>query len=265
MSKLLFVGCGKMGGAFLRGTVQKADQIVVIDPAPFPDNIRVAENVLWISSFDKIDPLYRPDVIVLAIKPQHMADVLPLYKGYRDSVFLSIAAGQTLGRIGEILGSFAQPVVRAMPNLPACIGMGTSVAIANGAVSSEQRKVCDTILRSVGDVAWVDDEVLIDAVTAVSGSGPAYVFALVEVMAKAGEKLGLPAELSLKLARQTVIGSGALLSVAKESASDLREAVTSPGGTTAAALKILLDEKALPKVMFSAMSAAAKRAKVLSS
>ncbi|MDR3425376.1 MAG: pyrroline-5-carboxylate reductase [Alphaproteobacteria bacterium] len=264
MAKLLFVGCGKMGSALLRGTAQRAEQIVVVKPTPVADEFKSASNVLWVSSAAEIAPAFQPDAVILAIKPQNMAVILPLYARYASSVFLSIAAGQTLHRLASLLQNDTQPIVRAMPNLPASIGKGISVAVVNAAVTKEQRDLCDGILRAAGDVAWVSDETLIDPVTALSGSGPAYVFALVEVMAEAGAKLGLPADLAQKLARQTVIGSGALLEQTTESAATLRQAVTSPGGTTAAALKLLLNEKALPALMFLAMEAATKRAKELS-
>jgi pyrroline-5-carboxylate reductase len=261
---ILLIGCGKMGGALLRGWIrQKAVRVIVVDPAPQPRDLKAAKKITWLNSPDKINPAFRPDAIVLAIKPQMMAATLPAFARYKNSVFLSIAAGQTLGRLSEMLDGGNRAIVRAMPNLPASVGAGMSVAVANSHVTANQRVLCDTLLRAAGDVAWVKKEALIDPVTAVSGSGPAYVFALVEAMAAAGEKLGLSPKLSMQLARQTIIGSGALLAQSPESAKALRQAVTSPGGTTEATLKILLAKKGLFDLMLRAMQAAAKRAAAL--
>jgi pyrroline-5-carboxylate reductase len=177
-------------------------------------------------------------------------------------VFLSIAAGITIRRLQELLGS-GQAVIRAMPNLPASIGKGISVAITNKQISAGQRTLADRLLKTIGETAWVEDEKLIDAVTALSGSGPAYVFALCEAMAKAGESLGLPKDLAARLARTTVIGSGTLLEQSSETAEALRRAVTSPGGTTEAALKHLLAAGGLQDLMLKAMTTAAERAKDL--
>lgn len=262
MAKLLLVGCGKMGSAILCGVAPSTEHIVVVEPNGVDD---VPLNVTLVSSAEEIPPSFDPDAVIVAVKPQVIPKVLPAYARFKSSVFLSIAAGQTLLRLSEVLGNPAQSIVRAMPNLPASIGKGMTVAVANKSVTSLQLALCEKILRTAGEVAWVDDEALIDPVTAVSGSGPAYIFALVEAMARAGERLGLSAELASKLARQTIIGSGALLAQSEQSATALRQAVTSPGGTTEAALKILLAEKALPDLMLDAMQAASARAKELSS
>ncbi len=262
MPKLLLVGCGKMGGAILRGIASAVDCIVVVEPTPsdevFPKNVAV------VTSPENIAPEFVPDAVIVAVKPQSMAKVLPLYAPYRSSVFLSIAAGQTLRRLAALLDDPNRAIVRAMPNLPASIGKGISVAVANFSVTQLQRSLCEQILSAAGEVAWVEDEALIDPVTALSGSGPAYVFALIETMARAGEQLGLAPELAAKLARQTVVGSGALLAHSVQTATALRHAVTSPGGTTEAALNVLLSEKGLPVLMSDAMKAASLRAKELS-
>jgi len=249
-----------MGAALLTRVAAEADTCV-IDPAK-PAHLPSA--VKWHSTPAEINSQFTPDIIVIAVKPQHMANALPVYGKYQNSVFLSIAAGQTLARLSSLLGGGHYAIVRAMPNLPASIGQGISVAVANHSAKAPQRALCETILKSVGLMAWTDSENLLDAVTALSGSGPAYVFALTEAMAKAGEALGLPPELAVQLARQTVVGSGALLAQSKESVADLRVAVTSPGGTTEAALKQLLTQNGLPDLMLKTMQAAAKRAKELS-
>lgn len=250
-----------MGSAILLRAAPKFDTCVV-EPSPPPSNLTSLGNIIWVSSPERIDPAFRPDIILLAIKPQHMASTLPAYARYKTSVFLSIAAGFSLASIETSLASsFA--VVRSMPNLPASIGEGMTVAVANKNVTSEQRSLCDIILKAVGETAWVEEEHLIDAATALSGSGPAYVFALCEVMAKAGESLGFSSNLSAKLARQTLIGSGHLLDQSPQSAEDLRKAVTSPGGTTEAALKELLASNGLQELIQKTMNAALHRAKEL--
>lgn len=264
MAQLLFVGCGKMGGALLRGFGEKAERTVVVKPTPLQADLAALKGVLWTADIRSVADSFCPDAVILAIKPQQMAAALPLYSAYRSSVFLSLAAGQTLARLAALLKNPGQACVRAMPNLPASLGKGISVAVANAFVSPAQRALCQDILSAGGDVAWADREALLDPVTALSGSGPAYVFALVEAMAAAGVKLGLPPELAEKCARQTVIGSGALLAQTDQSAAALRQAVTSPGGTTAAALAHLQAEQGLDSLLCRAMEAAARRAKELS-
>jgi pyrroline-5-carboxylate reductase len=262
-AKILLVGCGKMGGALLQRAAALAN-IDVVDPAAPPAHLKSLPDVLWLSTLEKIDPAFTPDLVILAIKPQHMAEILPAYARFRKSAFLSIAAGQTIARLAHILGHDCA-IVRAMPNLPASVGAGITVATANKNVTSNQRALCDKILNSIGITAWTEDENLLDAVTALSGSGPAYVFALTEAMAKAGENLGLAPALAAQLARQTMIGSGALLARSTESAASLRASVTSPGGTTEAALKHLLAPGGLNDLLLKAMQAAAQRARELSS
>lgn len=255
-----------MGGALLKGLLGSSEtyEIVVVDPAAGSDG-EDSSAVTFCHSPDRIPSGFIPDIVVLAVKPQRMAAVAPAYSSYASSaVFLSIAAGMTLARLEAMLGGSSCAVVRAMPNLPASIGQGMSVAVANQQVSSRQRDICSRILRVVGQVDWVEDEGLIDAVTALSGSGPAYVFALAEAMAQAGAALGLPEDMAERLARQTVIGSGALLAHSPDSAEALRRAVTSKGGTTEAALAHLLAAgSGLPELMKRAMQAAALRAQEL--
>ena len=199
---------------------------------------------------------------MLAVKPQVMPDIAPPYARFGDAAFLSIAAGKPLAFFAKLLGDVA--IVRAMPNTPAAVQAGITVCVANAKVDAARRATCQGLLESVGEVAWVEDEGLMDAVTAVSGSGPAYVFLLAEVMAKAGIAAGLPPDLSTKLARATVWGSGQLLNASAESSEQLRINVTSPGGTTAAALAVLMAEgKGFAELMTDAVAAATRRGKEL--
>ena len=261
---LLLVGGGKMGSALLKGWEKLGlTNIAVVDPAAQPDDLKTIDGLRWLDAADKIDATFKPDAVILAVKPQSMAAVLPAYARFKNSLFLSIAAGQTLHRLSTLLGSAPCAIVRAMPNLPASVGQGISGAVANPHVTPTQRTLADRLLHAAGDVVWLEQEALLDPLTALSGSGPAYLFALVETMAGAGEKLGLPPALALQLARQTVIGSAALLAQSPQPAAALRQAVTSPGGTTEAALNHLLGEDGLPALMLRALRAASARAKLL--
>ena len=261
---LLLVGGGKMGSALLKGWARLGlTNITVVDPAAQPDDLKTIEGLRWLDAADKIDTAMTPDAVILAVKPQSMAAALPAYARFKDSLFLSIAAGQTLHRLSTLLGSADYAIVRAMPNLPASIGQGISGAVANSRATPAQRALADRLLRAAGDVVWLEQEALLDPLTALSGSGPAYLFALVETMAGAGEKLGLAPALALQLARHTVIGSAALLAQSPQPAAALRQAVTSPGGTTEAALNHLLGAEGLPAIMLRAMRAASARAKLL--
>lgn len=260
---LVLVGCGKMGRALLEGWLEagQVDRVFVVEPG----GVSVPDPAVTVcASIDDIPEGIEPDVVVLAVKPQVMAAVLPAYARFAGAatVFLSIAAGRTIASFEMVLGGEAA-VVRAMPNTPAAIGRGMTVGVANKNVSTAGRVACDTLLRAVGDVAWVEDERLIDAVTAVSGSGPAYVFLLVEAMAAAGVAAGLAPELALRLARATVSGSGELLAQSAEAPDALRRAVTSPGGTTQAALDVLMAPDGLAALMKRAVAAAAHRSREL--
>lgn len=265
-AQLLLVGCGKMGSALLEraGSTGGFSAIRVIDPAPQPSHLKKIAGLAWLLSPEKLEAGFAPQLVVIAVKPQHIADTLPAYARFRDSVFLSIAAGTTLARLAQLLGSTNQAIVRAMPNLPASIGEGITAATANAHVTPAQRALCDKFLKSVGDLIWLEDEKLLDAVTAYAG-GPAFVFALCESVAKAGVALGFSPEMAMRLARQNVIGSGALLKQSAESAEALRHAVTSPGGTTEAALKHILTEHGLDEMILKAMKAGTDRAKQLAS
>lgn len=262
---LLLVGCGKMGGAMLVGWLGRglpATNLLVVDPEAHPPP---GVEVITPEAAATRDPA--PDICILAVKPQMIAGVLPLYRPLvrRGTVFLSVAAGTTLAGLSAILGPEAG-IVRAMPNTPSAIGKGMTVLCANDRVPPTARQACESLMSAVGTVARVDDEALMDAVTAVSGSGPAYVFALAETLAEAGVRAGLPADLAAALARQTVIGAGALLEAMPEDPATLRRNVTSPGGTTAAALEHLLDpNQGLTPLMDRAVTAAARRSRELAS
>jgi pyrroline-5-carboxylate reductase len=261
---LLLVGCGKMGGALLDGWLGRgiAGRVVVVEPGAGAAGFAGRPGVELLASIDAVGEAFAPAVVVLAIKPQTMAEVLPAYRGLAGrALFLSIAAGKTLGFYARALGPAA--VVRAMPNTPAAIGRGIAVACANAQVSPAQRALAERLLAAVGEVAWVEDEGLIDAVTAVSGSGPAYVFLLIECLAEAGVAAGLPADLAARLARATVAGAGELARLSAENAAALREAVTSPGGTTRAALDVLMAADGLAPLLRRAVLAATKRSREL--
>lgn len=264
---LLLVGCGKMGAALVHGWLaaqQPPSDIAIVEPSPRPAAFAGIDLGAWVDDVSWLPAEFRPAVVVFAVKPQAMGDVLSGYRRFvtPETVFLSIAAGRTLASFEAVLGPEAA-LVRSMPNTPAAIGCGITVACANARVTAAQRAMCDALLRAVGEVAWVDDETLLDPVTAVSGSGPAYVFLLVEALAEAGVAAGLPAELSLRLARATVEGSGELLRRSIEPPATLRQAVTSPGGTTAAALAVLTAPDGLEALMTRAIAAATRRSREL--
>jgi pyrroline-5-carboxylate reductase len=253
-----------MGGALLAGWRERAiaPHFVVIEPAPAAQAASAPE-VTLLAAPDALPSDFAPAAIVFAVKPQSLDAVAPLYRGFAGrTAFLSIAAGKTLAFFARRLGAEAA-MVRAMPNTPAAIGRGISVACAGAAVGAAERALCGALLEAVGEVAWVDDEGLLDAVTAVSGSGPAYVFLLIECLAKAGVAAGLPEELASRLARATVAGSGELARISPDSAARLREAVTSPGGTTRAALDVLMAAGGLEPLLAQAVAAATRRSREL--
>ena len=261
--RLLLVGCGKMGQALLARwqTLKLYQDIYVIEPAA------IAADVPHVQQLGDLPGSFKPDVIIFAVKPQILPDVIGKYKHYTDNgaMVLSIAAGKPIRFFTDALGDHAA-IVRAMPNTPAAIGHGMTVAAANDAVTDAQKDYAEKLLSAVGKFLWAEDEQLLDPVTAVSGSGPAYIFLLIEAMAAAGAKLGLPEDMAMTLARQTVIGAAALAGDSKDTpAATLRENVTSPGGTTAAALAVLMrDENGMQKLFDEALAAATKRAAELS-
>ncbi len=237
---------------------------VAIEPGGAPE-FNAAGDVTVVRDLASLPAGFRPAVVVFATKPQVMDDAVPPYKRFAsDALFVSIAAGKTVAFFRRHLGNDAA-IVRAMPNTPAAVGRGITVGCPTPQVKPAQRDIADKLLRSVGAVEWVADEGLIDAVTAVSGSGPAYVFLLAETLAAAGAKAGLPADLAMRLARATVSGAGELLRQAPESAEQLRKNVTSPKGTTEAALEILMAADGFGPLLEKAVEAAAKRSRALAS
>jgi pyrroline-5-carboxylate reductase len=259
---LLLIGGGKMGSAMLSGWLEQgASKIAVIDPAPAAQSL-AGPRVEVYASLDDLPGDFVPKVLILAVKPQVAADVLPAYRMLAaGAVAISIMAGKTTAELQYLLGPAAS-VVRAMPNTPAAIRQSITVITSlRDALSQTQIELATILLRSIGDVHWVEDEALLDAVTAVSGSGPAYVFLLAECLEQAGIRQGLPPDLARRLARQTVTGSGNLLAASPEDAAVLRQNVTSPGGTTAAALAVLM--AGLPAMMDQAVEAATSRSREL--
>ncbi|MGD0433427.1 MAG: pyrroline-5-carboxylate reductase [Acetobacteraceae bacterium] len=260
---LLLVGCGRMGGAMLAGWRERGlDASFAVDPAPNAAR-NAGTDLTVVSTLSSVPAAFSPAAVVLAVKPQSAAEVLPAYARFASSaVFLSIMAGRTIGGIQALLGGSAA-IVRAMPNTPAAVRQGVTVATPSASVTSGQRTLCENLLRAIGLVEWVEREDLLDPVTAVSGSGPAYVFLLAELMERAAIEQGIAPDLARVLARQTVAGSGALLAASSETAAELRTAVTSPGGTTEAALKVLMARDALPKALSEAIAAATRRSREL--
>jgi len=267
--RLVLVGAGKMGGALLEGWLGLGlppSNIVVLEPQPSPQIADLAARGIALNP--PLQTLTDVAAIVIALKPQIAADILPALAPLvsPSTVVVSIMAGRTLQFLEATFNrpSALRPcaLVRAMPNTPAAIGRGITVAVPRYA-DAAQRDLADRLLRATGTVEWTDDEALIDAVTAVSGSGPAYVFLLAEALAQAGIAAGLPAPLAEKLARETVAGAGELLHRSPLSAAALRENVTSPGGTTAAALAVLMSQNGLPPLMREAVAAATRRSREL--
>ena len=262
---LILVGCGQMGSAMLRGWLARgaAQRFLVIEPAGAPALLAAAATVGWHRASDDLPAGLNPDAVVFAVKPQLIDAIVPAYRHWvrPQTLFVSIAAGTTIAGIARHLGEAA--IVRCMPNTPAAIGRAITVACPNARVSAAQRRLCDALLAAIGDSAWVEDEALMDAVTAVSGSGPAYVFLLIEALAEAGAHAGLPGDLALLLARATVAGAGELARQSRETPARLRENVTSPGGTTRAALDVLMAANGLPELFERAVAAATARSREL--
>lgn len=271
---ILLVGAGRMGGALLKGWIARGlepDRVFVQDPSISDDMTEYCrEHKISVADVQALPEA--ASVIVLAVKPQIMDSILPGLTQFSgpDSVILSVAAGRT---ISSIAAHFApgSAIIRVMPNTPAAIGRGISALYGNETVRPEQARQCETLMAAAGETVWLDSETLMDAVTAVSGSGPAYVFLLAECLAEAGEAAGLSQELAAKLARATVAGAGELLHQSDLPPAELRRNVTSPGGTTAAALSVLMaegGESAIPSLndlMTEAVLAAARRSRELAS
>lgn len=264
---LILAGAGNMGGAMLAGWLQRGlapEQIIVQDPGPPPATAELLarHGVRTVPTIDRLPT--PPAVLLMAVKPQVMDEVFPPLAKLAgpSTVVLSIAAGRTIASFETFLTPGAA-VVRSIPNTPAAVGRGITVATPNAHVTERHRQTVTELLFAIGEVAWVDDEALIDPVTAVSGSGPAYVFYMVEALAAAGVAAGLEPELAMRLARATVSGAGELLHQSPLDAATLRQNVTSPNGTTYAALQVLMAQEGLEPLMTSAVAAATKRSREL--
>jgi pyrroline-5-carboxylate reductase len=260
---ILLAGAGKMGGAMLTGWLAQGldpRRVAVIEPHLAPEISALAAKGVVLNPDAK--SAGNVETLVVAVKPQSFREAGAALKPFvsQNTSVVSIMAGTTIASLQEVCGG---AVVRAMPNTPAAIGRGITVAVAATNVSATQRAIADALLSATGSVEWVEDEGLMDAVTAVSGSGPAYVFLLAEELARAGVEAGLPEALATRLARETVAGSGELLRRSVLPSSTLRQNVTSPGGTTAAALEVLMGEPGLRGLMIRAIAAATRRSKEL--
>ncbi|MEM7506074.1 MAG: pyrroline-5-carboxylate reductase [Pseudomonadota bacterium] len=258
IQSLVLLGCGKMGSALLQGWLDaglEPARTSIIEPAPSP----------WLQGQGvNLNPATLPDatIAVIAVKPQMIGEAAPQLQALagRGTVFLSIAAGTTIAEFEALFGADA-PIIRAMPNTPAAVGRGISALIGNAKASADDLEMAEALMAAVGDTVQLQDEEQMDAVTGLSGSGPAYVFHMIEAMAAAGEAQGLPAEMAMRLARATVSGAGALAAGSEEEAAQLRINVTSPGGTTAAGLEVLMPD--LPGLMRKTVAAAADRSREL--
>jgi pyrroline-5-carboxylate reductase len=266
---LVLVGCGNMGRAMALGWLRAGlggDSLWVIDPGADKACLPGVEAARFVDGADQIPSDLTARAVVLAVKPQMMDDVLPAITPLvgKETVVLSVAAGVTLATLARGTDERAS-YVRVMPNTPCAIGAGISGLMGDAGISAEDKALADRLMQAVGETVWVDGEALMDSVTAVSGSGPAYVFYMVECMAAAGVRAGLPEEAAMKLARQTVVGAARLLDAESDvPADELRRRVTSPGGTTAAALAQLMEDKTgLGNLMTRAVAAARKRGEEL--
>lgn len=259
---LVLLGCGKMGSAMLEGWLGRGlaqDRVWVIEPNP-SDWLRGLTGVHLNTALPD-----DPAVVLVAVKPQMMGTALPSISalGGGRTVFLSIAAGTPIQRFEEAFGA-STPVIRAMPNTPAAIGRGITAMVGNAHVTPERMDMAEALLSAIGQTVRLEDEGQMDAVTAVSGSGPAYVFHLIETLAAAGVAEGLPEAVAMQLAKATVAGAGALAETADETPTRLRVNVTSPNGTTQAALEVLMDEATgFPALLRRAVKAAADRSREL--
>jgi len=264
--RLVLAGAGKMGGAMLEGWLREGvdpSKVAVIDPAPPAETLALIEQKRLVHnrSFSELED---PEVLVVAVKPQNADEAMEGLVALKDSkpLVLSIVAGKTIAYFEKYFGSGAA-IIRSMPNTPAAIGRGITALVCNRNVSADQLRLAVSLLSAIGEVVAVEDERQIDAVTALSGSGPAYVFLLTECLTEAGKKLGLPEELATRLARATVAGAGELMHRTGLPAAQLRQNVTSPKGTTHAALQILTKDDALMRLFEEALKAAERRSREL--
>jgi pyrroline-5-carboxylate reductase len=255
-AKLLLVGCGVMGGALKQGWERVK--------APFEVTVIDLSYSGALATIDAIPENYKPDIIIFAVKPQVLPEILPLYVRFKATgcLFISIAAGISLDTYHKHLGD-DEHIIRAMPNLPVTVGQGMAVLVTRSNLSGKHRTLGQSIFESSGKVIWIENEGLMDVVTAVSGSGPAYFFRFIECLAASGIANGLSFEVAMELARQTAIGAGAMLQQTSDTVADLRKRVTSPGGTTAAALNVLDHAHTLSRLTHTAVKAAIQRGQEL--
>lgn len=262
--RLLQIGCGNMGGALIDAAIAAdiLDQSVIVDPRAdrqdFPPHIRLLPEIA------RTPTSFRADVMLLAVKPQMIGDLAPVLAPYRhQAVLVSIMAGTTMAQLQALFGEDA-PIIRTMPNTPARVRQGITALMANGRVSDAQRRLVTLIFEAAGEIVWLQDEAQFDAFTGLAGSGPAYLFHLVEAMEAAGIAAGLEAETAERAARQTIIGAAALLAESPETPATLRQNVTSPHGTTAAGLeRLMAADHGLPTLMQATVAAAAARSRAL--
>ncbi|GGA13112.1 pyrroline-5-carboxylate reductase [Neptunicoccus cionae] len=261
---LVLLGCGKMGSAMLQGWLAqgvKPTSVSILDPAPSDWVQALQSDGVGVNT----ELPEAPAVCIVAVKPQMMGDALPRLQamGNGSTVFISVAAGTPIAAFEAVLGA-QTPIIRAMPNTPAAVSKGITALIGNEQTSEDDLQMAENLLQAVGQTVRLENEGQMDAVTAVSGSGPAYVFHLIETLAAAGQAEGLSAELSLQLARATVAGAGALAEQSEDDPGQLRKNVTSPGGTTAAALEVLMDDRdGFPALLKRGVKAAADRSREL--
>jgi pyrroline-5-carboxylate reductase len=262
--RVVLAGCGNMGYAMLAGWLKSgtlaASETLVVEPNAELRDRAARLGVTVAAGADEIPATAAPELVVLAVKPQVIRDVTAGYKRIADkgATFLSIAAGTPIATFEDVLGK-ATPIIRCMPNTPAAIGKGMMVVYATDRVSAATKAFVNGLLAASGEVATIPDEALMDAVTAVSGSGPAYIFHFIECLTAAAERAGLPAETAALLAMQTVYGAASLAAESREDPAVLRKQVTSPNGTTAAALEVLMGEDRLKTLLGDAVEAARKR------
>ncbi len=273
-NKILLVGCGNMGSALLNGwngEKMNLKDVSIIDPNLLNEEKESEKRKSFIKAgielYERLEDTpqdYVPDVVFFAIKPQWMEEALPQYKArnWKETIFISIAAGKTLGFLESHLGEDTA-IARAMPNLPALIGNSATVVVPNAHVTDKEKHIADTLLEAVGHVYWVEDEALLDPVTALSGSGPAYVFYFIECLIKVATASGLDEDLAKALAYETVRGSARMAMMSPESVDTWRQRVTSPGGTTEAAMNVLAGENGLEKLLKETMQSAEARSKEL--
>ncbi|AUQ59257.1 pyrroline-5-carboxylate reductase ProC [Phaeobacter inhibens] len=263
---IALLGCGKMGSAMLAGWLDRGvspEAVWVIDPNP---SEWLRQTGVHINAPLPEAGEQAPGIVLIAVKPQMMSEALPQLQqlGNGKTLFISVAAGTSIATYESLLGA-ETPIVRAMPNTPAAVGRGITAIIGNASASADDVIRADALLQAIGQTVRLQSEAQMDAVTGVSGSGPAYVFHLIETLAAAGEAEGLPAELAMQLAKATVAGAGALAEAAEETPAELRINVTSPNGTTQAALEVLMDEdNGFPPLLRRAVAAASNRSKELS-